>query len=140
MAEEARWRLRFENFERALGQLETSVGGLPERGLSDIEQAGLIKQFEYSWELGWKSMRDFLFETGTRIKVPVPANVIRAAHEVGLIEDGASWMDAKNARNQMSHEYSRDDAEKIVADIRRRYLPLLIGLRRSLTDERARGN
>ena len=132
--------MRFENFDSALSQVEEAIDLLRTRGLSDLEQAGLIQRFEYTWELGWKSMRDFLLDTGTRINVPVAANVIRAANEVSLIEDGDGWFKAKDARNQMSHEYSRNDAAAIVREIDQRYLPLMQQLRTSLADERERGN
>ena len=135
-----RWHLRFANFAKALAQLEEAAAHLRSMGLSELEQAGLIQRFEYTWELGWKSMRDFLIEAGTTIPVPVAANVIRAAHEVGLVEDGDGWIAARKARNQMAHEYSRDDAAAIVRDIDQRYLPLLKDLHRKLTVERERGN
>ena len=51
---DVRWRQRFANFRRALQQLEGFFDPPPR---NDREQQGLIKAFEYSYELGWSSLR-----------------------------------------------------------------------------------
>ncbi len=57
MTEDIRWQQRFSNFQLALSQLETSFEP-PE--LNGREQQGLIKAFEYTFELAWNSLRDLL--------------------------------------------------------------------------------
>lgn len=85
-------------------------------------------------------MRDYLLDSGVAMKVVIPANVIRAAFQAGLIDDGEAWMDAKKARNEMAHEYSRSSFEDIVIKIKDRYHPLLVALDARLEEERAAGN
>ena len=57
MTEDIRWQQRFSNFQLALSQLETFFEP-PE--LNGREQRGLIKAFEYTFELAWNSLRDLL--------------------------------------------------------------------------------
>lgn len=135
-----RWHLRHDNFRRALALLQEAVAAQKIGRLSDLEREGLIQRFEYTWELGWKSLRDFLFATGIEMTSAVPANVIRAAFQAGLIEDGEAWMEARTARNRMAHEYNRAAFEAIVVAIANRYLPLLEALELRLADERRAGN
>ena len=57
MTEDIRWQQRFSNFQLALSQLETFFEP-PE--LNGREEQGLIKAFEYTFELAWNSLRDLL--------------------------------------------------------------------------------
>ncbi len=58
---DVRWRQRFANFRRALQQLESFFDPPPR---NEREQQGLIKAFEYCYELGWNSLRDLLLDRG----------------------------------------------------------------------------
>lgn len=108
--------------------------------LSMLEREGAIQRFEYSWELAWKTMRDYLRDNGVTLDTVVPANVIRAAFQVELIGDGDGWMAARDARNLLSHEYSRPMFDKIFSDIQTRYFPLMLALRDKLASELHAGN
>ena len=77
--EDIRWIQRFQNFDRAFLLLRSA---LEERGLelmSELENEGLIQRFEYSYELAWKTMKDYLEEQGTIINPVTPRNVIKEA-------------------------------------------------------------
>ena len=135
-----RWHFRFENFLSTLALLQETVELSGTQKLSDLENAGLIQRFEICWELGWKSLRDYLADTGKRLNIPSAINVIRAAFEINLIDDGDGWVEAMKARNQMSHDYDFDAFEKTVFDIKTKYYPLLTAVRTKLETERAAGN
>ncbi len=55
MDPDVRWRQRFANYCRALEQLE---GFFVPAELNEREEQGLIKAFEYTFELGWNTLRD----------------------------------------------------------------------------------
>ena len=57
---DTRWHQRFDNFRRALLQLQQAVELSEERPLSDLERQGLIQAFEFTHELSWKTLKDFL--------------------------------------------------------------------------------
>ena len=135
-----RWHFRFDNFRDALAKLSEAVAKLSAGGLSELEREGTVQRFEYTWELAWKTLRDYLADNGNAVNVPSAANVIRAAFQVNLIDDGDAWIAAMKARNEMSHEYSRESFERIVVEIKDVYLPLLINVGQKLNDERAAGN
>ncbi len=122
---EHQWHFRFANFVSALALLADGVAEMEGRPLSDLEKAGIIQRFEICWELGWKSLRDYLAHSGQPLDIPSPANVIRAAFAINLINDGDAWFEAMQARNRMAHEYDCAAFAQTVIDIRTKYLPLL---------------
>jgi nucleotidyltransferase substrate binding protein (TIGR01987 family) len=130
-----RWKFRFDNFRGALALLAEAVALLESGNASQLEREGTIQRFEYTWELAWKTLRDFLIHSGVQLPSLTPANVIRAAFEAGLIDDGDDWIGAMKARNQMSHEYDSIAFERIVAAISTLYFPLLVALKMKLEAE-----
>lgn len=120
-------------------RLDSTVALLRQRSLTELEQAGLIQQFEISWELGWKTARDFLADGGSPVQTPTAANVIRGAFNISLIDDGDGWIAAMKARNAMAHVYDPTAFEAIGEAIVVRFAPLLHRLISRLEDERARG-
>ena len=61
---DVRWRQRFENFKKALAQLLDAAALARVRPLSKLEQQGLIQAFEFTHELAWNTLEDFLEPTG----------------------------------------------------------------------------
>ena len=135
-----RWHFRFENFLSTYALLENAVTRMEREMLSDLELAGTIQRFEICWELAWKSLRDYLTDTGKSLPIPSAINVFRAAFEINLIDDGDAWVAAMQARNKMSHEYDCDAFARIVSDIRTKYFPLITAAKIKLEGERAAGN
>ena len=73
--------------------------------MSDLEKEGLIQRFEYSYELAWKTMKDYLEEHGTNINPVTPRNVIKEAFSANIITDGKVWVNLLLYRNLLSHTY-----------------------------------
>ena len=119
MAEDIRWQQRFANYQLALQQLDTFF---EPPALNDREQQGLIKAFEYTFELAWNSLRDLLRSQGNSTLLG-SRDTLREAFRLGLIEDGETWMLMIQDRNLTSHTYNRSTAEAIAANIVDRYLP-----------------
>jgi 16S rRNA G527 N7-methylase RsmG len=55
MNEDIRWMQRFNNYKRALKQLNDAVELSQQRDLTELESQGLIQAFEYTHELAWKT-------------------------------------------------------------------------------------
>lgn len=117
MAEDIRWQQRFANYQRALQQLETFF---EPPSLNNREQQGLIKAFEYTFELAWNSLRDLLRSQGNSTLLG-SRDTLREAFRLGLIEDGETWMLMIQDRNLTSQTYNRSTAEAIAANIVDRY-------------------
>ena len=92
------------------------------RPLSNLEQQGLIQGFEFTHELAWNVLKDYLEEQGF-LDIIGSKNASREAFKNGLITDGQAWMDMIKARNLTSHTYNTELAERIVQDILTRFYP-----------------
>ena len=117
-----RWKQRFQNFDRAFLLLRSA---LEERGLeqmSDLEKEGLIQRFEYSYELAWKTMKDYLEEQGTIINPVTPRNVIKEAFSAQIIADGQVWVDMMLHRNLLAHTYDFSKFKEVLDAVVGRYL------------------
>ena len=119
MAEDIRWQQRFSNYNRALAQLETFV---EPPALNEREQQGLIKAFEYTFELAWNTLWDLLGSQGNTTLLG-SRDTLREAFRLGLIDAGESWMLMIQDRNLTSHSYNRATADAIAAQILNSYLP-----------------
>ena len=122
-----RWKQRLQNYRQALSRLREAVKLSGERPLSELEQQGLIQGFEYTHELGWNVLKDYLEEQGF-VGIIGSKGATREAFKNGLLEDGEAWMDMIKARNLTSHTYQTEVAERIVKDILERFYPALTAL------------
>ncbi len=84
--EDERWKERFENFCKALHQLEVA---LQQKEFSVLEKDGVIQRFEFTVELAWKTIQDILNTRGY-IDIKGPKPVIKLAFHDGIITDGRS--------------------------------------------------
>lgn len=99
-----------------------------ERGpsaLSQLEQEGVIQRFEYTFELAWKTIKDFLEDSGVVITPLTPRQVLKEAFAAKLIANGQVWIDMLNHRNLLSHTYDFAIFEKAVEAIHAHYLPAM---------------
>jgi len=134
-----RWIYRFDNYSRAFVLLREAVETMQIRELTQLEKEGIIQRFEYTWELAWKVLKDYLENSGVILDTVTPAAAIKAAFAARIIENGDLWMKALDARNQMSHTYNLKTFEQIIAEIRRDYLGLFDALHLKLLAKAAEG-
>lgn len=132
-SDERRWRQRLDNFGAALTQLTNACD---RERYDDLERAGLIKTFEFCFELSWNVLKDLLFYEGYDVKVP--RAVIRKSFEVDYIDedDCETLLDALDKRNLFSHTYRSEAALEAETLIKERYYPALILLYRTLDAKR----
>ena len=123
--EDIRWAQRFSNYKLALLQLKEAVDLKRERELSNLESQGLIQSFEYTHELAWNTMKDFLQHQGD-FDVKGSRDAIRGAFKAELITDGDLWMQTIRARNLTSHAYDKKMMEDAIQVIVKDYYPLFI--------------
>jgi nucleotidyltransferase substrate binding protein (TIGR01987 family) len=126
MNADVRWKQRFANFDRALALLDDALKDVA--GLSLLEKEGVIQRFEYTFELAWKTLKDFLEEGGLIISPTVPRQVLKDAFAARILPDGQVWIDMLDHRNSLSHKYDSRVFEKAVVEIESRYLPAMKAL------------
>ena len=129
MPPDIRWQQRYANFCQALDQLETFF---QPPALNERERQGLIKAFEYCFELGWNTLRDLLLAEGNAGLIG-SRDTLRLAFRVGLISDGQAWLAMVQDRNLTSHTYNRATAEQVSEQVAIRYLPCFRELRQVLS-------
>lgn len=122
MTEDIRWKQRFSNFLKALQTLTEAVELAQQRPLTKLEQQGLIQGFEFTHELAWNVLKDYLDAQGF-VGLIGSRNATRQAFKDALIQDGDAWMDMIKARNLTSHTYNTAIASGIADDILARFYP-----------------
>ncbi|WP_305046395.1 nucleotidyltransferase substrate binding protein [Geoalkalibacter sp.] len=122
MPQDIRWRQRFDNYLRALETLRRGVGLAQQRDLSELEQQGLIQGFEFTHELAWNVLKDYLEDMGVAGIVGAKG-ATREAFKNALIAEGDAWMEMIRARNLSSHTYNPETAKQIVETILARFFP-----------------
>jgi nucleotidyltransferase substrate binding protein (TIGR01987 family) len=134
MSEDIRWKQRFDNYQRAFYQLTLAVRLMEQRPLSDLEQQGLIQGFEFTHELAWNVLKDYLELEGIQGLVG-SRSTVREAFKRGLISDGEAWMDMIEKLNLSSHTYNQDVAVSLASAIRESYYPAFLALQERFEKE-----
>jgi len=80
----------------------------------------LQRAYEFTFELSWKTLKDFLAYNG--IDAKLPRDVLKQAFATGLIRDGQLWIDMLEERNLMAHTYDDARARQAVRLIQEHYL------------------
>lgn len=115
-----RWQQRFSNYLKALAQLNRYK---EKSELNEMEQHGLIKAFEFTFELAWNTMKDYLEHQGIQNLVG-SRDAIRQAFSNNIISDGETWMNMIESRNNTSHTYNEETANEIANEVLTKYIPL----------------
>ena len=125
MSEDVRWQQRLDNFLRALQTLRQAAELAQQRRLSELEKQGLVQGFEFTHELGWNLLKDYLEAQGVTGLIG-SKNAVRSAFKNGLINaaDAETLMDMIRARNLSSHTYNQKTAEEIVTAVLERFHPV----------------
>ena len=123
-----RWEQRFANYKKALAQLTKFID---KADLNELEEQGLIQAFEYTYELAWNVLKDFLLDQGNK-NIYGSRDAIREAFNSGLIDDGEGWMDMFVDRNKTSHTYNEVTANEISRNVFGHHFPLFVALRDKL--------
>ena len=115
-----RWLQRFSNYQKALSKLRQAVELFQEEmnfrtDVDELLTEGLIQRFEYTHELAWSVMKDYLEHQGYT-NITGSRDAIRKALAANLIDD-AGWMETIKDRNLTSHNYDEETAARIYENI-----------------------
>lgn len=118
MNKDIRWKQRFHNLQNAFLFLQN---GLEKDSLDPLQEAGVIQSFEFTFELAWKTLKDFLESQG--ITAMFPREVIKEAFQANIIKDGKLWLEMLDSINELSECHIQEKATTAVNKIRSYYLP-----------------
>ncbi|EGN57737.1 nucleotidyltransferase [Hallella multisaccharivorax DSM 17128] len=130
---EPRWHQRLATFRKALARLGEVVELHRTRPLTALEKDGMVQRFEYTQELAWKVLKNYLEYQG-EIRLGGSRDTIRQAFAMGIIANTDPWFDMLESRNETSHVYDEDTEEDVIDKIMVTFYPILCELQQSLTD------
>ena len=117
-----------KNYKRAFAQLEDAVKSYLAAPQDTLYRDGLIQRFEFTVELAWKSLREYLEDQGVVLAVVSPRAVLKEAYAAGVIDDADMWNAIISARNITSHVYDEATATEIARQICEDFAPALHSL------------
>ena len=126
-----RFEQRREDYFNALERLKEAV----KQGNSDIIIDGILHRFEFTFELAWKTVKDYLEYLGITNKVGSPREIIQTGYKQGIIEDGESWIKMMLSKNSLSHIYDEKTSREIYEYIVSEYIDLFENLKKKLNEE-----
>lgn len=127
-SKDIRWLQRFSNYNRALNQLKKFID---KNELNELEEQGLIKAVEYTYELAWLVIKDFYEDQGEQ-SIQGSKDALRMAFQRGLIQNGDSWMEMVENRKLTVHTYDDETAGEIAKLIKSKYFKNFIQLHTAL--------
>lgn len=120
-----RWKQRFQNYSRAFSLLRVVIEENKDiLTLSDLEKEGLIKRFEFTLELAWKTLKDKMQEDGIVIDRISPKYVIKQAYQSKYIDNAEVWIAMINDRNLMTHTYNFADFNRTLEALQTTYFAI----------------
>lgn len=131
---DVRWKQRFDNLQRAYQRLRWALEIQQQDPDNDLMRMAVIKAYEFTFELSWKTLKDFLAYNG--IDAKLPREVLKQAFATGLLSNGQLWIDMLEERNLMAHTYDDARARNAVNQIQQRYLTGLQQLHDLLASKR----
>ncbi|MGB2849865.1 MAG: HI0074 family nucleotidyltransferase substrate-binding subunit [Saprospiraceae bacterium] len=118
---DVRWKQRFENFEKAFFRLKEAIELIEP---SELKRNGIVQRFEFTIEVAWKTLKDFLEEKEFNFK-PSPKETIRLAQQSGYINYAQELMDGLELRNELSHDYSGQKFLQLEYQLRTSIYPVI---------------
>ncbi len=110
--------LSVEELEKAISTLNEALKFADQVSQNEsqfkIARDACIQRFEYCIELSWKvSMK----KLGSQTKFAKPA--VREMARADLIDSAEMWLDFIEARNNSSHSYDEEVAQKVFVEIKK---------------------
>ena len=109
---------RIENFEKALAKLKQAFLEEPTELVID----GTLQRYEFTFELAWKTIKDYLEYNGIISDISSPRNVIQQAFQSKIIKNGDIWIQMMLDRNLLSHLYDEQKSREVYENIKKKYL------------------
>lgn len=126
-----RYEERKEDFSKAVKRLEEAL----KEKETDLNVDGVLHRFEFTFELAWKTLKDYLEYMGIISKTGSPREVLKSAFEHGMISNGQEWINMMLSRNSLSHLYDEETSREIYDNIKEIYMNLLKQLDKKLNEK-----
>ena len=115
-----RFEERKQDFYNALSRLQEALN----TDVTDVVIDGVLYRFEFTFELSWKTIKDYLEYLGVTEKIGSPREIIQLGFKQGIIKDGEAWIQMMLSRNALSHLYDEKTSREIYEKIKMDYINL----------------
>lgn len=119
---EERWLQRKEDLIKATARLQDALNV---ENVTDVIIDGALHRFEFTFELAWKTMKDYLEYVGLIQKTGSPREVLQNAYQNDLIDNGEDWIEMMLSRNTLSHLYDEEESREIYEKIKSKYADMI---------------
>lgn len=89
---------------------------------NDLMIDGVLHRYEFTFELAWKTLKDYLEYLGISMNTGSPREIIKMSFAHGLISDGEIWIKMMLARNSLSHLYDEETSRQVYKEIKNEYI------------------
>ena len=113
---------RFEERKQDLINATNRLKGALNEEESDLIIDGVLHRYEFTFELAWKTLKDYLEYLGVTINTGSPREVIKESFAHDLIPDGETWIKMMLARNSLSHLYDEETSRQVYNEIKEKYI------------------
>lgn len=117
-----------KRYEERRIDLDNAIKSLKE-GLSqeadDLRIDGVLQRFEFTFELAWKCIKDYLEIQGIVSSIGSPREIIQLAYKHNIIDDGEKWIEMMLSRNNLLHMYDKNVSRNIYDKIKSEYVTLI---------------
>ena len=119
---------KIENYCKAVDRLNEAMPALAQNPDSTIIRDGVIQRFEFTFELAWKSLKEYMEDQGVMMTIVSPRSVLKEAYSMGIINGPELWNEAVDSRNLMSHIYDESTAVAIADRVSKEFIIPLTAL------------
>lgn len=119
---------KIDNFLKAVVRLNEAIEEYKSHPTNTIIRDGVIQRFEFTFELSWKAIKEYLIDQGMKKELQFPKQVLKTAYESYVISEEKIWLEMVDARNATSHIYDDKAAAIIAKNICTRFIVQLATL------------
>lgn len=125
---------RYEERKKELASATARLKEALQQKENDIVIDGTLHRFEFTFELAWKTIKDYLEYSGIIDGIESPREIIKTAYANGIINDGEEWIKMMLARNSLSHLYDEEKSREIYIEIKKIYINLFESLNKKFSE------
>ena len=113
-----RFEERKQDFINATNRLKEAL----KEDENNITIDGTLHRYEFTFELAWKTLKDYLEYLGISSNTGSPREVIKESFVHNIIQNGEIWIKMMLARNSLSHLYDEESSRQIYDNIKNEYI------------------
>lgn len=127
---------KLDNFRNCLDVLKNADFELAND--NDIYRTGVIGQFNLTFELAWKALKEILGLHGAEgVETGSPREILQLGYKFGFIDNSDVWLAMLKNRNTSVHIYDRNKIDEMLLMIRDSFIPAFVILEDTLQKKAA---